>query len=1065
MKPRILAFPISTFLSGLLASTAIALSPAEAPRATPRLLRELDRGTASVPVIVGLLDGTPSAHLLAANPDPAGEPERRARRVAAQQRLVDSMAPDDFAPRHYYESFSMVAGTASREGALALARRSDVAWVALDGVKRPTQGTPQNAQLLIQSDQANNLGFSGTGTAVAVLDTGVDYSISSLGGGGFPNSKVIGGSDVADKDSDPMDCEGHGTEVAGVIAGPRGVAPGAKIVAVKVFSSKTADNASCKDTANDSDILQGVNYAISNRAAFSSPISVINLSLGGEWDDNQPHGYCDADEPGYSAAFDSAKSVGIVVVVSAGNGGATNAIAAPACVASAVSVGAVYPEVHSRVSWLNDSGGTQCTDAPTAPDMIVCFSDSNSNLSLYAPGAFWQVANKGGAGDVFHGTSASAPAVSGAVALLHQARPDLSPGGLVALLRETGKPLVDSRNGVTTPRIDTLAAVQLAAGRLSAYPGGLVAIPDSGVATATVTVAGFTQSVASVQAWVEIDHADPSQLVVTLIGPDGTSVVLQNQTGTPQHPINAIYGKTDAPAQSLSAFAGKQANGTWTLKVEDKVPGTTGNIRNFALTLVPGQPTAPIPASAAVSSRILPVVAHTQGTKLFLSDVRLFNPGPVIGTFSLYYVPAGQNGTSALRLTQAVNPGQVLALNDVIQSQYGLADSIGQMTVVASPDTPFLVSSRAYNQSANGTFGLQIPGFRNPTGIALGTGTATANGLLKNSQFHTNVGFTEVSGAPVTVAIDLFDSNGALLASTARSTDPFTTFLITDVISDRGLPATTNFRASFRVTSPTGRIVPFATYVDDVTGDGSFQSAVSPQPSPDDVIVPQTAHVTGANGDFFRTNLNVTNLGATPVTITVSLLPLQLTGAPGAPRVYTLAPGQTIEKLDVLQSEFGLGDPSSAGLRIHPDGPASLAVSTRTYVSKFGGTFGFSVPGVPASSAIGIGPTATVIQLDQVTSATTGYRSNFGFTEVAGAGASVLVTVKSGDTGGTLGSKTYSVAANSSLQGNVTDILGAGVTANNIYVQFAVQSGGGRIIPYGASVDNASGDGILMLGE
>jgi subtilisin-like proprotein convertase family protein len=1065
MRPRFRSYPVAVFFFGALASAASALSPAEAPRATPRLLRELDRGAASVPVLVGVVDGTPTARQLAANPDPAGEPARRVRRIEAQQRLVDSLPAEQFTPRHYYESFSIVAGTASREGALALARRTDVAWVALDGVKRPTQGTPQNAQVLIGSDQVNTLGYTGSGSAVAVLDTGVDYTVSTLGGAPFPNGKVIGGTDVADHDSDPMDCEGHGTEVASVISGPLGVAPGVKIVAVKVFASQTATNATCKDTANDSDILQGVNYAITNRTTFSSPIVAINLSLGGEWDDNQPHGYCDADEPGYSTAFDSANAAGIVVVVSAGNGGATNAISAPACVASAVSVGAVYAEVHSRVAWSDGNGGIQCTDAPTAADQIICFSDSNTNLSLYAPGAFWQVTNKGGSGDVFHGTSASAPAVSGAVALLHQARPDLTPSGIVGLLRATGKPILDARNSVTTPRVDTLAAVQLAVGRFSAYTGGAVAIPDGGTATATLTVSGFLQSLASVQVWVEIDHPDPSQLVVTLIGPDGTQVVLQNQTGSLQHPINAIYGKTDASAESLAAFAGKAANGVWTLKVEDKVLGTTGRIKNFALALLPGQPTAAIPPGAAASSRVLPVVAHVQGTKLFLSDVRLFNPGPSIETFSLYYVPAGRNGASALRLTQAVNPGVVLALNDIIQSQYGLADSIGQITIVASPDAPFFASSRAYSQSANGNFGLHIPAFRNPTGIALGSGTATANGLQKNSQFHTNVGFTEVSGAPVTVDIDLFDGNGALLASTTRSTDPFTTFLITDVINDRGLPATSNFRATFHVTSPTGRVVPFATYVDDVTGDGSFQTAVSPQPTADDVIVPQTAHVTGANGDFFRTNLDVTNLGATPVTITVSLLPLQLTGSPAAPRVYTLAPGQTLEKLDILQSEFGLGDPSSAGLRIHPDVPASLAVSTRTYVSKFGGTFGFSVPGVPASSAFGVGPTATVIQLDQITSSTTGYRSNFGFTEVAGAGANVLVTVRSGDTGATLGSKTYFVAANSSLQGNVTDILGAGAVASNIYVQFQVQSGAGRIVAYGASVDNPSGDGIFMIAE
>jgi hypothetical protein len=252
--------------------------------------------------------------------------------------------------------------------------------------------------------------------------------------------------------------------------------------------------------------------------------------------------------------------------------------------------------------------------------------------------------------------------------------------------------------------------------------------------------------------------------------------------------------------------------------------------------------------------------------------------------------------------------------------------------------------------------------------------------------------------------------------------------------------------------------------VDDATGDGSFQAALNPPASADDIIVAQTSHVTGANGDFFITNLDITNLDSQPVTVTVSLLPLLVTGTPASPRVYTIQPGQTLEKLDVLASEFNLADPSAAGLRIHPSAPARLAVSTRTYVQKFGGTFGFSVPGVASATALAAGSTVTVIQLDQTT-ASNGYRSNFGFTEVAGAPVVVRATVKSGDTGATLGTKTYPVSANSSFQANVTDILGAGVTASNIYIQFSIDSGSGRVIPYGASVDNTSGDAILMIAE
>jgi len=485
----------------------------------------------------------------------------------------------------------MVAGQASRQGALALARRSDVKWVAVDGRKFKLQSSPQAAQVLIKSDQTNTAGFTGAGRAVAVIDTGVDYTVASLGGGTFPNSKVVGGTDIADKDSDPKDCDGHGTEVSGVAAGPNGVAPGAKIVAIKVFSTTRQ----C-DGASDSDILQGINYAISNKTQFG--IAVINLSLGSEIDGSNASGYCDDLDPAYVIAINSANAAGLPVVVASGNGARSNQIADPACVSPAISAGAVYSSAFSRVAW---SPPDPCTDSPASPDQVVCFSDSNSNLSILAPGAFWAVTTKGGTTESsFAGTSASAPAVSGAMALVSQARPDLSPSGMLALLRATGKPITDTRNGVVTPRIDTLAAVQLPASKLSAYGGAAVSIPDgTGSATVTTTTSGFTGALGTVHVSVQIDHSDPSQLRLTLIGPDGTSVVLSDHTGSAEHPINAFYGLTDAPAQSLDAFSGKTANGVWTLRVEDTVTGVTGTIRGFAVHLITAS--APcVPSSAAL---------------------------------------------------------------------------------------------------------------------------------------------------------------------------------------------------------------------------------------------------------------------------------------------------------------------------------------------------------------------------------------------------------------------------------------------------------------------------------
>ncbi len=1056
LRRRLIGISIVAFVTLATSPAVLALRPVsreDAPKADAKLLRALAEGAEEVRVIVAVKDGTPSARALLEHPDPAGEPARRVRRIAAQKRLAEEMPEAEFRVRHYYESFSLVAGRATRDGVARLANRPDVEWVTLDGTRRALQTTPQAAQTLMRSDAANAVGVTGAGRAVAVLDTGVDYTVTQLGGGGFPNSKVVGGMDTADEDSDPMDCEGHGTSVSGVVAGANGVAPDAKIVAIKVFSSNDATNASCRDTAFISDIIQGINYSISHKAEFS--IAAINISLGAEPDSSADQGYCDTSEPAEAVAIDAAVAADLLVAVSSGNGRFLHAIAAPACISSAVSVGAVYSLSSSLVRW------SDCTDQPVTPDLVTCFSNSNTNLSLLAPGAFWNTVGKGNRTVVnFGGTSASAPAVAGAIALLRQARPDLSAFGLLGVLRSTGQPVTDPRNGIISPRVDALAAVQLAANRFAGYVGSAVPVPDgTGSASASAVVSGLSAAVASVQVWVEIDHPNPPELRLRLTGPDGTSVLLHDGTGARERPINAIYGRTDVPAQSLSAFQGKPANGVWTLTVEDFVPGSTGRIRNFSVSIVPGQPVAPIPREADGS--VVPVVGRVQGTKFFLSDVRLYNPTAAPKAFSLYYVPQGQSGATALRANRTVGAGAVLALNDVVFSEFGFDNSIGELTIVAN-DPAFMATSRAYTQSSNGTFGLFVPGFRSVNGLFLGQGRATANGLSKDSRFHTNVGFTEVSGAPVMVRIDILDSNGVLLASTTRGAEANASLLITDIIGERGLGATSNFRADFTVTSLTGRIVPFATFIDDATGDGLFEPAGNPAASTDDVIVTQASFASGAGDTFFKTNLHITNIGGEPVAVTVSLIPRLVTGTPNAPRVYTLAPGQTIEKSDVLATEFGLQNPSAAGLRIHPSGPARLVVSTRTFVEKFGGTFGFFIPGLPASNGLGLGlGRVAAIQLDQ-SSLATGSRSNFGIAEIGGADVLVRVTAKSGDTGATLASKSYFVSANTSFQVNVTDILGAGATATNIYLQFELEGGAGRILAYGVAVDNTSGDAIYV---
>ena len=160
---------------------------------------------------------------------------------------------------------------------------------------------------------------TGAGIDVAVIDTGVDATHPALDGG-----TVVGGHDFVNDDDDPMDDNGHGTHVAGIVAANgdlTGVAPGASIVAYKVLNRNGSG-----PTAT---VLAGLEAAVD--PANPHRAEVVNFSLGAP----EP-----ADGPLTSAA-QAAAEAGVVVVASAGNDGpAAQTISAPGQAPGVLSVGA-----------------------------------------------------------------------------------------------------------------------------------------------------------------------------------------------------------------------------------------------------------------------------------------------------------------------------------------------------------------------------------------------------------------------------------------------------------------------------------------------------------------------------------------------------------------------------------------------------------------------------------------------------------------------------------------------------------------------------------------------------
>lgn len=175
---------------------------------------------------------------------------------------------------------------------------------------------------------AEGLGLDGEGVVIAVVDTGIDYNHPDLGGGIGPGHKVIAGYDFVGGDDDPMDEQGHGTHVAGIIAGSGGItgmAPGASLLAYRVVENSGRVRTSNVARALDRAVLDGAD--------------VINLSLGTRF-----------TVEALNDIVRNAMDVGVIVVAAVGNSGpAPGSIGAPASDIDTIAVGAEYNDRPVRL--------------------------------------------------------------------------------------------------------------------------------------------------------------------------------------------------------------------------------------------------------------------------------------------------------------------------------------------------------------------------------------------------------------------------------------------------------------------------------------------------------------------------------------------------------------------------------------------------------------------------------------------------------------------------------------------------------------------------------------------
>src|SRR5262249_27264907 len=254
------------------------------------------------------------------------------------------------------------------------------------------------------------------------------------------------------------DDNGIGTNEAGILVSsgaesPVGIAPGAKLVAVKVIDSAGRFGSA-------SQVISGLDWLIANHP----DVRIVVAALG---TDQHFPGPCDSAAAytlSFASAINTLRARGALVLASSGFDGSKLSMGAPACIAAAVSSGAVYDANVGFRSYAS------CVDARTGVDAVPCFSDSGLGLDLLAPGAVITATGLGGGTSNYWGTAQAASEAAGAAAVLLGAVPSASADAVESALKSTGVPITDRANRRTTPRIDLAAAVAQLAGLTTPPP-------------------------------------------------------------------------------------------------------------------------------------------------------------------------------------------------------------------------------------------------------------------------------------------------------------------------------------------------------------------------------------------------------------------------------------------------------------------------------------------------------------------------------------------------------------------------------------------------------------------
>jgi len=452
---------------------------------------------------------------------------------------------------------------------------------------------------------------------------------------------------------------------------------------------------------------------------------------------------------------------------------------------------------------------------------------------------------------------------------------------------------------------------------------------------------------------------------------------------------------------------------------------------------------------------VVPAVARIDGVgdTSWFSDLTVANPGTMPVEVELTYLPRDRDNTQATTRDFVIEAGQSLTLTDVVQ---GTFETTGSGALLVRGRRPVVVVSRTFNDTPDGTFGQFIAGLDHRAAVQEGQ-TGHLLMLDESALFRSNLGLVNLSPYEVSAEVSFIDPSGSDLGSLAFTLPPRGVIQRNRVLRELTNLEVTGFRAEVRVLTPEGRVVAYASVVDNSSGDPTFVDTRL-NTHAIDIVIPAAARLAGANQTQWASDLLIHNARSHQVQTTVRRWVRDADNSEPDSVQLEIPAGRSLLLGDVIDTLFA--DTGAAALSI--TGSDGLMASSRTFNDADSGTFGQLVPGLDITddSTLRPGRLGHLAQLEQ-TDQPTGRRTNLGLVNLGDSAVEVAVRFFASD-GSALGELRPELPPFGYNQINEVLAEIGSSEIENVRAEIDVLTDGGRVLAYASTVDNRTGDPVFQ---